>query len=373
MFLALKEMTRAKVRFALLIAAIGLLVFLILFQQSLQNGLLTSFVGAIRNQSAPVLVYSVDGQRVIQGSVIPPDLEQQVRSLDSAGAVGRIGQGTFTVTAADGELTDTSVVGYDDPDLGAPTTVVAGRLAERPGEAVGSEADAAAGFDIGDTVRIEPGGLEITIVGLARDSQLNTGPTLFVNYDTYLDAVRSSNPDAGEPPPNVLAVSPADGVTDDELVERVNALSDDLDALTRDAAADATPGVAQVRQSFQVIFLLYGLVIPCITGLFFLIITFQKSKALTLLRAIGAPSRRLVTALLVQALIIVGLGFAIGLALYAPISQQRLGGIALRFETAAVITWAVLLLVLGIGSSLLSARRVLAIDPIEATTGGGNR
>jgi hypothetical protein len=33
-----------------------------------------------------------------------------------------------------------------------------------------------------------------------------------------------------------------------------------------------------------------------------------------------------------------------------------------------VIFWAVLLLVLGLGSSC-SARRVLAIDPIEATTG----
>ena len=33
MFLAFKEMARAKVRFALLIAAIALLVFLILFQQ----------------------------------------------------------------------------------------------------------------------------------------------------------------------------------------------------------------------------------------------------------------------------------------------------------------------------------------------------
>ncbi len=83
MFLAFKEMARAKVRFGLLIVAIGMLVFLILFQQSLQNGLLTSFVGAIRNQSAPVLVYSVDGQRVIQGSIITPDLEQVVRSTDA--------------------------------------------------------------------------------------------------------------------------------------------------------------------------------------------------------------------------------------------------------------------------------------------------
>ena len=68
MFLALKEMRRAKVRFGLLIAAIGLLVFLILFQQSLQNSLLTSFIGAIRTQSAPVLVYSTDGQRTLQAA-----------------------------------------------------------------------------------------------------------------------------------------------------------------------------------------------------------------------------------------------------------------------------------------------------------------
>ena len=59
MFLALNEMRRARTRFGLLIGAVALLVFLILFQQTLQNGLITSFVGALRNQSAPALVYSV--------------------------------------------------------------------------------------------------------------------------------------------------------------------------------------------------------------------------------------------------------------------------------------------------------------------------
>ena len=39
------------------------------------------------------------------------------------------------------------------------------------------------------------------------------------------------------------------------------------------------------------IFLLYGLVVPLVTGLFFLIITVQKAGSLTLLRAIGAPRR----------------------------------------------------------------------------------
>ena len=119
MFLALKEMRRAWVRFGLLIAAIGLLVFLILFQQALQSGLVTSFVGAIRNQSAPVLVYSVDGQRVLQGSVITPDLEQIVRATPGIAEIGYIGQGTFTVTA-DGEPADATIIGYEREGVGSP-------------------------------------------------------------------------------------------------------------------------------------------------------------------------------------------------------------------------------------------------------------
>lgn len=364
-------MRRAKVRFGLLIAAIALLVFLILFQQSLQNGLLTSFVGGIRNQSAAVLVYSVDGQRFIQGSVITPDLEAAVRESSAAGQVGRIGQGTFTVATTAGTY-DASVIGYEVIDgtaLGAPTTLTAGRLAEAPGEAVAPSANSADGFDIGDTVTVLPGGAELTVVGLARDIQLNAAPTLFVDYTTYLDVVASVNPDAATPLPNVLAVEPAAGLSPTAAATEINTISLDLDALARSDAADETPGVAEVSQSFQIIFFLYGIVIPCVTGLFFLIITFQKAAALTLLRALGAPARRLVAALLVQALIIVVGGYLVGTLLYYPLSQQQLGGIPLRFETASVIGWALALIVLGVGSSLIAARRVLRIDPIDATTG----
>ena len=42
MFLALKEMRRSWVRFAPLIAAIGLPAFLILFQMGLQSGLIAA-------------------------------------------------------------------------------------------------------------------------------------------------------------------------------------------------------------------------------------------------------------------------------------------------------------------------------------------
>jgi putative ABC transport system permease protein len=375
MFLALKEMKRAKVRFGLLIAAVAMLVFLILFQQSLQNGLITSFVGAIRNQSADVLVYRTDGRRILQASVVTPDLEAMVRTSPDVAGVGRIGQGTFTVTplaeGAGAIPTETSVLGYEVDDLGGPTDLVAGRLPVAEGEAVASDVDADAGFGVGEVVRVEPGGLELTVVGLARDARLNVTPTLFVRYATYLEAVASRNPDAAAPLPNALGVRPAAGLGAAEVAARLNLLSEDLDVLPRAEAADRTPGVAQVRQSFQVIFLLYGFVVPLVTGLFFLIITFQKAAALTLLRAIGAPATKLVAALMVQVGVVLGGGLATGVLLYAVLVRGRIGGITVRFETTAVVVWVVLLSLGGLLSALFSARRVLAIDPYAATTGAG--
>jgi putative ABC transport system permease protein len=372
-FLALREIRRGLVRFGLLALAVALLMFLVLFQQALQDGLITSFVGAIRNQSAPVIVYSVDGQRTLQGSIISPELEAAVRATDGVGAAARLGQGTFTVRVGDGEADDAAIVGTDDSTLGRPVSVTAGRFPSGPFEAVGSDGD----FSVGDEVEVPagPGGrpVDITVVGVARDVQLSVSPTLFTDLDTYEASVRAANPDARSILPNAMLVRPNGDVAADVLAERINASSSELDALTREDAATKTPGVAQVRQSFSVIFLLYGLVVPLVTGLFFLIVTLQKSGALTLLRAVGARAGSLARALLLQVLLVTCIGIAIGVALYLPLSGMRVGGLELRFDARAASLWSALFLTLGLLSTLISLRRVLRIDPIEATAGPGVR
>jgi putative ABC transport system permease protein len=369
-FLAFKEMQRSKVRFGLLIAAVGLLVFLILFQQALQTSLLRSFTGAIQNQTAPVLVYSVDGQRVLQGSVSTPSMEATISATPEVAEAARLSVGTFTVRADD-DLVDATLLGYERADLGGPSSIVEGRLPESAGEVAASEEDRSDGFGIGDVVTVEPGGLTLTVVGLTRQAQLNVGPTLFTTYETFLSAVTARNPDAGSPLPNAIAVRPSSGVSAEALVKAVNAQDESLDALTRSDAADKAPGVSQVRQSFQLIFLLYGLVVPLVTGLFFLIVTFQKANALTLLRALGAPGARLVRSLLLQVVVVIGGGLVVGAIGYALLTMGEIGGLALSFEVTAVLFWSIALLVLGTLSSLVAAKRVLAIDPLAATTGAG--
>ncbi|MBI2706465.1 MAG: peptide ABC transporter permease [Actinobacteria bacterium] len=371
MYLATREMMRAKVRYGLLMAAIGLLVFLILFQQTLQSGLLDAFVGAVRSQSAPVLVFSVDGRRNFQGSVVTPPLEASIRRVDGVGRAGQIGVRNLPARAG-GKLTQVALIGYEVEGLGSPGRLTAGRLPAATDEVVASDANRGDGFDIGQKVRIEPGGRELEVVGLAPDAQLLVTPTLYGSYDTLTEAVRAFNPSATDRPlSSAIGVGPAAGFAPSELASRINAANADADALTATDAAAATPGVFQVRQSFQIILLLYALVVPFVTGLFFLIITFQKANALTLLRAVGAPRCRLATALLVQVALVMLGGIALGTLLYAPLASQRLGGLVFHFQAGAVLFWSVLLLSLGLLSALLSVRRVLAIDPVGATTGAG--
>ena len=371
MFLALREIRRAKARFGLLVTAVALLVFLILTQQALQNGLIKSFVGAVQRQSAPVLVFAVDAQRTLQGGVITPPLEKTIDAVPGVAEAGRIGQGTFTVVVGGAGNSNAAFIGYEKAQLGGPDLLSAGRMPNAAGEAVGSATD----FSLGDRVRVVGSGKGsvLRVVGLANDAQIQATPTLFISWPDYVAAVRAVNPDAGTVLPSVIGVRPAAGVSVAALITRINNASEEADALTRRQAAEKAPAVGAVRSSFNLISLLFGLVVPLVTGMFFLIITLQKARALTLLRAIGAPAGVLVRSLLFQVAVITGGGIVLGTLLYFPLSQAKLGKIQLSFDLEAVAFWSVLLLVLGLGSAMVAARRVLAIDPVEATTGGGAR
>lgn len=372
MFLALREMRRNAVRFGLLAGAVALLLFLVLFQQALQNGLISGFVGGIRNQSAPVLVYAVDSQRTLAGSIITPDLAAAVGAVDGIGEQGRLGLATVTMKPDDGDPVDASVIGAESAALGWPP-VASGRAPERPGEAIGSDVD----FAVGDRPAIlavaDGEDVTVEIVGVAEESQLNVAPTLYTDFETYAQVARALNPDLDAPTTSALALRPVDGETAGQLAARINAEVPDAEALPRAQAADTAPGVGQVRQSFQIIFGLYALVVPLVIGLFFLIVTLQKSRSLTLLRAIGARRSVLAQALLVQVVVVTVVGLVLGTAAYAAIARGRLGGLALSYDGGAVRSWSVAFLVLAIGGALVSLRRVLRIDPVEATTGGGAR
>jgi putative ABC transport system permease protein len=369
--LATREILRSKVRFGLLAGAVGLLVFLILFQQALFGGLVTSFIGAVDNQDSPVLVYNAQARRNVEASFLLPDQVSAIAEVDGVAASVPIGESTYTVEAG-GELVDGVLFGYplDDPSgLGAPTTLVEGRLPERPGEAVASAADAEDGFDIGDVVRIAAdGGPEIEVVGLGEDLRWSVAPTLFVDYSTFEEAQRAVNPQARVVLPSLVAVRPAEGIDPGALTARIDGAVGGVESLTNDDAVSSSPGVQAVNQSFQVILALAFGVVTLVVAFFFLILTVQKAKPLTLLRAVGAPTGYLVRNLVVQVVAVMALGIAIGLGLVFAVRPFSTGGaIELDLEPATVIPTLVALTVLSLLGGAGAIRRVVRIDPLRAT------
>lgn len=369
--LAVREMRRSAVRFGLLVVAVGVLVFLIVFQQALISGLVDQFVGAIRNQSAQVLVYGEGARRNIQGSVLAPDTVEAVAGVDGVADAGPLGVATFTVEAA-GTDRDAVLVGYRLGGPGAPTTLSEGRLPRSDDEAVASATDADEGFGLGERVRVLPSGPDITVVGLAEQVNLSVSPTLFTSYPTWESARLAANPDAPAVAPSAVAVTIEGGSDPAAVAERVTAEVAGVEALDRDRAADESPGVASVQQSFGIVFLLTFAVVALVTGFFFLILTVQKRGSLTLLRALGAPARRLVGALLVQVGVVVGGGLVVGTALAVGLIALSGGaGLDASVDPRSVAGVAVIVVGLAGLASVGAIRRVLRLQPVEATATSG--
>lgn len=369
MFLAFNEMKRAKVRFGLLAGAVGLLVFLILFQQALLTGLVNQFIGALENQSGEVLVYNGQARKNLEGSIILPAQQAAIVQLDGIAKAAPFGEATFTVTAG-GKERDAVIFGYQLGGPGAPTTLIKGRLPEAADEAVASEKDTADGYDIGDVVQVQPDGSNITVVGIARDINYSVQAVLFVDFGTYEAAKRTRNPDAASILPSAIAIEVAPGSSPSEVAARINANVDGVEALTRQGAVDGSPGVGSVRSSFSIILGLFYLVVPLVTGLFFLIVTFQKASALTLLRAIGARARTLIWSLLVQVCVVMVAGSLIAFGLYA-LALQGVKNLGVHVEVMPAVVTSAVVLLLALLTSLVAVRRVLRIDPLSATTGAG--
>jgi putative ABC transport system permease protein len=370
MFLAVREMRRAKARFILLGGAVGLLVFLILFVQALTGALIRQFIGAIEHQSGQVLVYGADARKNLEGSRIPAATVDRVAAVAGVAAAGPLGEGTFSVRIA-GTARDATLFGYELGKPGAPTTLTDGRLPNTDFEGVASSGAESKGFRIGARIRLDGGSHTIRIVGLARDTSYSVLPTVFTTFATYRQARLDANPDSHVVIPSAVAVQVDRGVTPETVRDRINRVVPGVEALTRAEAVAKSPGVASVSESIGAVVLLCFFVVIVVSGLFFLILTVQKAPALTLLRAVGVRSAALVRALLAQAALVVVGGLVIGTALAWLALDAAGNGLGARVDPGSVVQTGILVLALSLLASLGAARRVLRIDPVRATVPGG--
>lgn len=369
MFFAFSEMRRSVGRFLLLAGAVGLLILLLLFFQAVAGTLVRSLTGAVEQQSADVLVYDARSRLNPSASVLAPAAVEQVAGVAGVQAAGPVSLTVATGRPAGGEDLDVALWGFDPEGPGAPTTLVEGRLPDASGEAVFSASSFDDALTVGDDLTVA--GQEVKIVGVADDAAFNVLPTLYTTVPTYESVVQARAGGAPEVPISLVAVTVADGAAPEVVAADIEAGVGGVQALDRAAAVDALPGVSTITQSFSILYVLLFIVVTIVTAVFFLILTVQKRDALVLLRAVGARRRDIVAPVVWQVLVVVGAGVGVGTALAAGLLAAARDTFGAALDGSTTLLSAAAVLALALVGSAAAIRRVLAIQPVEATRTGG--
>ena len=364
--LGIKEIRRSKVKFALLTSVIALISFLMIFLTALSLGLITSVTGALNGLQTDLLVYSQESRGNLQVSRISPEQQRSIAAVPGVAATAPVGT---TTVSTDTQLSSAGnalqIISLPEPGgTGEPRGLVAGELPNAANEV----AIDATKIPIGSTIQVV-NGPSLTVVGLMKGAQFSAQPTGYTTFDTYAQTFVQTT-GAKSAPTNAIAVQAASGSDPDQLASQIDTSVPDTQTFTPSAAADAIPGAQSIAQTFSLLILLALICGVVVIGFFFLILTAQKIRMLTVLRALGSSTIRLAGVLALQITVVVIVGTAIGAILAAGALAGASAAIPVTITAPMVLGCVFGLLVGGYVAGLTSIRRIAKIEPASAVNGG---
>jgi putative ABC transport system permease protein len=360
--LALKELRRRPGRFTVATIILTLIAILLMFLGGLLDGLIASSTGAIRAQAADAIVYSDTAQASFVRSRIEPDVRAEVEGVGGVTEVGGIGNvqlGARVPGNGPRDLASVALFGYELAPDGVP---------EPPpyGQAWADETIKASGVEEGMTIEVGPARTPIEIVGFVSDTNFNGQSSLWASPDTWRDALAANRPDA-QLGPGVFQALVVRGDDSDLTTAIDEATGGATDSYTIDGAVAAIPGVTEQQNTFNQIIGVTVAIALVVIGLFFALLTVERTSLYGVLKAIGAKSSTIFGGLVVQAVVVTGIAAAIAGALVVVLDLViPPGSIPLLVTPGRIIVSVVLLLAAAVLGCTFSLRRVLRIDPASA-------
>jgi putative ABC transport system permease protein len=319
------------------------------------------------------------------------------------------------VAVADGDVWGfAQVVGTDgepvgDPGVGPPTlgtnwpegelntwTLVAGEGPQGDREVVLDKGVADdAGYAVGDTatVLVQGAPLEVTVTGIARIGGADSpGGASFTMFTT-----EAAQRWVGEPGKlDDISVAAVDGVSEDEIADRIAAvMPDGVEAVTGATVTAENQDAMQQGLSFFNTFMLVFAIVALLVGGFIIFNTFfitvaQRTRQNALLRAIGASRRQVLAAVLIEALGIGLVASALGVLAGIPLAaglKALLAGFGFDLPAGGVVVTASSVLVafsagvlITIVAAISPSRKAAKVAPVAAlrdvavgSTGYGSR
>ncbi|MDK8501307.1 ABC transporter permease [Corynebacterium pseudodiphtheriticum] len=397
MFLALRDIVSARGRFSLISFVVGLITVLLVMLTGLTGGLAKHNTSALEALAPERYVFTSDGPSFQESQVTTSDVQEWQELVDDGSQVTPLGTvqtrleaGSAMGVAVLGLPAGTKVPAPVVSGAGAAGTEIAGATAA--GAAAEAEADSAApqesreqqdailgedgivvsheivaeaGVQPGETVEI--GGVEQPVSAVVADEHYSHQPVVWASTRAWQQISRAHDDVVG----TVLAVDPRD--------RHAGALRDeewhDAENQTGDSAAtveDSFSGLAAYRSeqaSLQLIQVLLYAISALVTVAFLSVWTIQRSRDLSVLRALGASPGYVWKDALGQAAVVVGIGVVLGAGVGWAAGVWAGGSVPFDLQWTTIVVPAAGIWVLGMCGALVATRRVKKIDPASALEG----
>jgi putative ABC transport system permease protein len=371
-WLAIRMLTGDRVKFFGLIFGVTFATFLMSQQVSVFVGIVGRSASQIVDvRDAGIWVMDPRVRHFDEAPGLPDGALKRVRGVAGVQWAVRFFKGQVLARIEKGLPRSVILQAVDDANLvGAPQELIAGSLVDlrRPYAVIVDKA----GYEYlwpGEPIRLlrefEINDRRAVLVGVCKASPpFVTLPIMFTRFNEALMYVPTKRNLM-----NYVLAEVVPGENGESVAKRISRETGLL-AVTQDGFFWNTIkymlGSTGIPVNFGITIALGFIVGVAVAGQTFYLFTLENLKHFGSLKAMGVNNRRLIGVILLQALTVGGIGFALGIGMTAMFFERtnqitHLAGLYMRWEAVASVGIAVLVIVSL--ASLLSLRRVLYLEP----------
>lgn len=371
-WIALKMLTGDRSKYFAIIFGVTFASLLITEQSATFCGIMQRTTSQIRDtHGADIWVMNPKVRYFDDLKAISDDAVFRVRGVPGVAWAVNLYRGAGQAQLENGNYQTVILLGIDDSSLvGAPQDMVAGKLGDlqNPDAILVDEAGFRQmwpGEPLHTGKVIQMNDRRAVVVGVFRASP--TFMTMPVVYTRFSQATLFVPP-FRRLMPFVLAKCQPD-VAHEEVARCIEAQTG-LKALTKQEFTQLTMNYYLRHTGIPVNFgttVLLGFLVGCaISGQTFYLFTVENLKQFGTLKAMGMSDRRVVAMILIQALLVGGIGYGLGVGLatvFGIVAQRELPLLAFFLPWQVLVLTGVAVILIALVSSLLSIRRVLVLEP----------
>ncbi|WP_379142539.1 ABC transporter permease [Paenibacillus sp. sgz500992] len=368
MFLAMKELMHSKMRFLMIIIIFVLIAWLVFILSGLGNGLSTLAASTFKTMKADYVIFEEGSQSSMSKSLLSDQLMTEVELLPNVSAAAPMGSTMATAlkeqSTKNEDKLDIAVIGINPGSFLEPAIVEGESLSsENPTGVVVNSSMKDEGYNIGDTFQLDATTESLTIIGFVENQTYNHVASVFTPMDEWrkitFAAPGSDKGVAG--PVNAIMVQGKD--IDPEVI---NSKLLGTDTVTRAGAVQGMPGYKEENGTILMMLAFLLAISAFVLGVFFYVITMQKTNQFGIMKAIGASNRFLGKAIVSQVFVLSLTSIVVGILLTYGTAVIMPKGMPFKLETSLVVTYSVILLIIAMLSSMVSVRKITKIDPLKA-------